>query len=72
MTGGSDRDLGERGEPNTLPCADCGHVWFAGERRHAHFAHGSGDPARGVVLCVLCLQKRELGHADSTSQESWI
>ena len=26
----------QRPHPNTIPCEDCGHVWFEGERRHQY------------------------------------
>lgn len=30
---------GRRPHPNTLPCADCGHIWEEGERRHEYDHH---------------------------------
>jgi hypothetical protein len=53
-------DLGQRPHPNTMPCADCGHVWFEGERRH-EYVDAAGtvtieDDAEAV--CVLCRRKR--------------
>lgn len=49
--------LGIRPDPNKLPCADCGHVWHDGERRHEyhHFAGYSEDQFSLVVsLCTCC------------------
>lgn|GEM_PF-3510178 len=61
-----DADLGQRPHPNKLPCADCGHVWFEGERRHDYVdAAGSvtiEDPADAA--CTLCRQKRGRGRRD--------
>jgi len=58
-------DAGEIGRPhpNTVPCSDCGHVWFEGERRHDYV------DAAGVVtiedeadaVCRLCRIKRGRG-----------
>ena len=52
-----------RAHPNTLPCADCGHVCFEGERRHDYV-----DPTGTVTIedgadpvCTLCRQKRARG-----------
>jgi hypothetical protein len=42
-------------DPNTRPCADCGHVWFAGERRHVYV----GDDE---VVCILCGRLRKRAH----------
>ncbi|HEY5197187.1 MAG TPA: hypothetical protein VIJ51_09195 [Solirubrobacteraceae bacterium] len=55
---------GGRADPSSLPCVDCGHVWFDGERRHEYvpappppgFRTG-GD--RVEVVCVLCARKRD-------------
>lgn len=47
-----------RADPNTRPCADCGHVWFAGERKHVYVADGAADE-RDEVICVLCQRVRE-------------
>jgi len=51
--------------PNTQPCADCGHVWFAGERQHVYV--DVGDQAVGEddeVICVLCQRVRERSHSE--------
>lgn len=53
-------DLGQRPHPNTLPCSDCGHVWFEGERRH-HYVGGSGEDSiedGAEIVCTLCKQQR--------------
>jgi hypothetical protein len=51
-------------DPSSLPCVDCGHVWFEGERRHEcvpappppGFRTAAG---RVEVVCVLCRRQRE-------------
>jgi hypothetical protein len=43
---------GERPDPNERPCDNCGHIWFAGERRHEYVDEDE-------VLCILCRRKRE-------------
>lgn len=52
-----------RPDPNTRPCADCGHVWFAGERKHVYVddqAAGEDDE----VICVLCERVRARAQAE--------
>ena len=49
--------------PNTRPCDACGHIWFAGERRHEYVDHGAGHHKAARVLCVLCLRQRRLTRA---------
>jgi len=52
-----------RPDPRSLPCVDCGHVWFEGERRH-DYVPASPPPGfrtaagRVEVVCVLCRQQR--------------
>jgi hypothetical protein len=43
-------------EPNDRPCSICGHVWFAGERRHVFQAAGGSEEGSGpvIVVCTLC------------------
>lgn len=55
-----DEDLGQRPHPNSLPCEDCGHVWFEGERRHYYAdAAGAATIEDGAdAVCTLCRQKR--------------
>ena len=50
----------DRPDPNTLPCHECGHVWFPGERRHVYLADDAQRPADAVVLCALCRRQRQL------------
>ena len=55
-----DEDLGQRPHPNAMPCEDCGHVWFEGERRH-EYVDGEGEVTiedDGEVVCRLCRVKR--------------
>jgi hypothetical protein len=60
--------LGELPDPSTRPCADCGHVWFDGERRHEYVI---GPPPPGFrngrveVVCVLCRRQRRRAAADA-------
>ena len=52
---------GRRPHPNALPCADCGHVWTVGERRHEYDHHkGYAGKNHGDVepVCTLCHRKR--------------
>jgi len=49
--------------PNTRPCDACGHIWFAGERRHEYVDHGAEHHEAAQVLCVLCLRQRRLTRA---------
>ncbi len=53
-------DLGQRPHPNSVPCEDCGHVWFEGERRH-EYVNAGGEITiddGGEVVCRLCRVKR--------------
>ena len=50
-------------DPNERPCADCGHIWFAGERRHEYADHEVERPEDALVLCVLCRRQRGLTQA---------
>jgi hypothetical protein len=62
MTAAGDRRPDGWPDPNTRPCDHCGHVWFAGERRHAYVEHDADRAAAEVpVLCVLCLRRWRLG-----------
>jgi len=57
---GAAGDPGGRADPNARPCDDCGHVWFAGERRH-EYLDSSGDGRQDAeVICVLCREQRGL------------
>ncbi len=54
--------------PNTRPCADCEHVWFAGERQHVYVDVRDRRPGEDdEVICVLCKLVRERPQTD----ESW-
>jgi hypothetical protein len=50
----------QRPHPNTVPCSDCGHVWFEGERRHQYVGEDGEVSIEddAVVVCILCHQKR--------------
>lgn len=45
-------------DPHDRTCDDCGHVWFAGERRHEYADPDAGGPEQSDVVCILCRQKR--------------
>ncbi len=52
---------GYRPHPNGLPCADCGHTWKPGERRHEydHYLGYSADHHYDVEpVCTTCHAKR--------------
>lgn len=53
---------GYRLHPNTLPCADCGHVWRLGERRH-EYDHHRGYAAEHhydvIAVCTTCHARRD-------------
>jgi hypothetical protein len=55
---------GDSADPNELPCAACGHVWFAGERRHQWCDPEPGAPGEAQVLCALCLRQRRISPAE--------
>lgn len=48
--------------PNALPCADCGHIWADGERRH-EYDHHRGYAAQHHLdveaVCSTCHHRRE-------------
>ncbi|MGI9098462.1 MAG: hypothetical protein ACR2H2_08225 [Solirubrobacteraceae bacterium] len=58
-----DRHPAEWPHPNDRPCAECGHIWFVGERRHEYLDHSAESPEDVEVLCVLCRQQRGLAPA---------
>jgi hypothetical protein len=61
MTADADPTLGQRPHSNKVPCMDCGHVWFEGERRH-HYVDDAGKEtieSGARVLCTLCMQQRD-------------
>lgn len=51
-----------RPHPNELPCADCGHRWKPGERRHEydhHKGYGAGHHLAVESVCTFCHAKRD-------------
>jgi hypothetical protein len=60
MTGENARHPAEWPHPNERPCDDCGHVWFAGERRHEYLDYAAERHEDVGVLCMLCIQQRGL------------
>jgi hypothetical protein len=53
---------GRRPHPNSLPCVDCGHIWYDGERRHEydhHQGYGSEHHLDVESVCTLCHAKRD-------------
>ena len=61
--------------PNTLPCADCGHVWFEGERRHQYVEQDGTITIEqdADVVCQLCHVKRRrpTGAEQEGGTKSW-
>lgn len=60
---------GRRPHPNELPCADCGHVWSPGERRHEYDHHLGYSPEHHYdvqSVCTLCHAKRDSGKKAQT------
>ena len=53
---------GRRPHPNTLPCADCGHIYAPGERRH-EYDHHRGYAAENHMdveaVCTTCHAARD-------------
>ncbi|MEU4558577.1 hypothetical protein AB0F72_09305 [Actinoplanes sp. NPDC023936] len=48
--------------PNTLPCADCGHIWDEGERRHEydhHLGYAAENHEAVEAVCTTCHHSRE-------------
>lgn len=45
---------GQLPRPNTLPCADCGHIWRPGERRHEYDHHQGYEPEHHLHVQALC------------------
>jgi hypothetical protein len=64
MTGDDDRHPADWPHPNERSCDDCGHIWFAGERRHEYLDHGAERSEEVEVLCVLCRSQRGLTRAE--------
>lgn len=60
---------GYRPHPNSLPCADCGHVYTEGERRHEYDHHLGYAPEHHLdveSVCTLCHAKRDSAKAAKT------
>ncbi len=52
---------GRRRHPNSLPCADCGHVWSEGERRHEydhHLGYAAEHHYAVESVCTRCHRRR--------------
>ena len=49
--------------PNTLPCVDCGHLWFEGSKRRHEYDHFLGYDSMGHLkveaVCQACHLIRE-------------
>lgn len=58
-----------RPHPNSIPCADCGHIWRRGERRH-EYDHFKGYAAEHHLdvesVCTICHSKRDSERARQT------
>ena len=54
-------------DPNERNCDDCGHVWFAGERRHVYADVDAARPEDADVVCALCRRQR----ARPRAEERW-
>lgn len=54
---------GRRPHPNALPCADCGHVWSEGERRHEYDHHLGYDAAHHYDVEAVCTRCHHLRSA---------
>lgn len=58
-------DVGQIPDPNSLPCADCGHV-YSGQTRHEydHYLGYSAEHQMSVqAACAPCHRRREIGRA---------
>jgi hypothetical protein len=52
---------GRLAHPNTLPCADCGHAWEQGERRHEydhHLGYAAENHLAVEAVCTICHRRR--------------
>lgn len=47
-------DVGLLAPPNSLPCADCGHVWTPGEKRHEYDHHLGYAPEHHEHVEPVC------------------
>ncbi len=60
---------GRRPHPNTLPCTDCGHIWFEGERRHEydhHLGYAGKHHYDVEPVCTRCHTARDSVKAAQT------
>lgn len=59
---------GRRPHPNKLPCADCGHRWKPGERRHEYDHHRGYDAIHHFsvqAVCQPCHSKRTVARGEN-------
>lgn len=52
---------GRRPHPNTIPCADCGHVHRSGDRRHEydhHMGYAAEHHYDVQAVCTTCHARR--------------
>jgi hypothetical protein len=59
-----DRHPADWPHPNERPCDQCGHIWFAGERRHDYLDHAADHHEDVTVLCTLCRRQQRLPRAE--------
>ena len=52
-------------DPDDRTCADCGHVWFAGERHHVYADVEAANAEDADVVCVLCRNQRQRPRSDT-------
>lgn len=56
-------DVGLLPAPNSVPCADCSHVWTTGERRHEydhHLGYAADHHEDVEAVCTSCHHAREI------------
>lgn len=61
--------MGRRPHPNTLACADCGHIHASGERRHEydhHLGYAAEHHLDVEPVCTICHAKRDGEPANKT------
>ena len=61
--------MGRRPHPNSIPCADCGHVWEEGERRHEydhHLGYAAENHSEVESVCTTCHARRDSKKAAQT------
>ncbi|MBP7548709.1 MAG: hypothetical protein KA761_00365 [Gemmatimonadaceae bacterium] len=62
---------GRAPHPNTLPCADCGHVWVVGERRHEydhHLGYAAAHHYDVEAVCTSCHRRRCFDRGELTGE----